>query len=73
MAPQHNRPRRRQPTVFACYGYTDSPQPSLVMLYRDQGASQQIGEIATSDPTAPKRTDTTVTIKGVTYCLIWID
>ncbi|MBX0330094.1 hypothetical protein K2Z83_20715 [Oscillochloris sp. ZM17-4] len=62
-----------KPTLFACHGYTDSPTPATINLYRDRAATELVATVPTTDPAAPARRDETYVRNGTTYRLVWID
>ncbi len=70
----------KRPTLFACHSYSgDSLSPSHVALYRDRRLATMVAHVpieepdAPDAPDAPRSTDTTVTMNGTTYVLVWLD
>lgn len=64
---------KRRPTLYALEGYEEQITPSTINLYRDRGTSQLVASLPATDPRAPSRRDTTVTVHGQLYTLVWLD
>ncbi|NJO81557.1 MAG: hypothetical protein HC828_01515 [Blastochloris sp.] len=66
------KPRRRNlPKLYACFGYTDSFQPSGITIYRDREASDPVAQIPVDLSNANR--PSTFQHDGTTYRLEWLD